>query len=138
MFDINSEQAKMIPRLILAQQLQEKPQFRRSDYGNIRRQSSAMRLRAAVNNVSVICLVLLATLLPAKVHSFFHNQENVIAPINSAGLLINQLLVNTANVSSLLDQNIDHIKPSVGDYPTIEERSDYYGSEFAVRAFNCI
>lgn len=70
--------------------------------------------------------VLFAVLLPNRVQSFFHNQENVIAPINSAGLLINQLLVNTANVSSLLDRNLDHIKRQVGDYPAIEERSDYY------------
>lgn len=86
-----------------------------------------------MRSVTVTVSVMWALSCALQVHSFFHNQENIIAPLNSAGLLINQLLVNTANVSSLLDQNIDHIKPPRGEYPEIEERSDYYGSE-SVRA----
>lgn len=74
-------------------------------------------------------IVIVAVLLPNSVHSFFHNQENIIAPINNAGLLINQLLLNTANVSSLLDQNLDHIKRQEDIYPSIEERSDYYDDD---------
>lgn len=78
------------------------------------------------NNCQSVTTVLLLVilLLPAWTAGFFHDPEQVIAPINSAGLLINQLLINTANVSSLLDKNIDHIRPSSGEYPSIEERSD--------------
>lgn len=97
---------------------------------------------SAVLKVIVIVAVLVLQNKSICVQSFFHNSEpeNIIAPINSAGLLINQLLVNTANFSSLLDQNIDHIKRPVGDYPSLNERSDdYLGSEYAVRAgINCI
>lgn len=80
-----------------------------------------------------VSLLLVGVLLPLGVQSFFHSQQSLIAPLNHAGSLINQLLLNTANVSSLLDRNIDHIKRPVGEYPSIEERSDnYLGSESAV------
>lgn len=94
--------------------------------------------RSLSSSALIKVTVFVAVLLPnCGVQSFFHSQENVIAPINSAGLLINQLLVNTANVSSLLDQNLDHIKPhSPADYPSIEERSDYghFDRDYEVRA----
>lgn len=83
---------------------------------------------------SAVQAVIFALMTIGGVHGFFQNQENIYAPINSASLLINELLVNTANVSALLDENIDHIHQPVGDYPSLEERSDYYlGNEYAVR-----
>lgn len=116
-----------------------------------------LRSQSAVTKHSVLVAVLFLNNLINRgsgVDAFFHNQEpeNIYAPINNAGLLINQLLVSTANFSSLLDHNIDHIRRPVGDYPSLEERSDYddhdyednygrhyLGSDFAVRAtINCI
>lgn len=117
-----------------------------------------LRSQSALTKVSVLVAVLFLNNLKTGgcggVDAFFHNQEpeNIYAPINNAGLLINQLLVSTANFSSLLDHNIDHIRRPVGDYPSLEERSDYddhdyednygrhyLGSDFAVRAtINCV
>lgn len=89
--------------------------------------------KSRLSAVFQVSLLLVSVLLPLGAQSFFHGQQSFIAPLNNAGLLINQLLLNTANVSSLLDRNIDHIRRPVGEYPSIEERSDnYLGSESSV------
>lgn len=98
---------------------------------------------AVTNAVYCGCISLLLILpFSSWTNAFFHSQGNVIEPLNNAGLFINQLLENNANVTSLLDQNIDHIyRPVNVDYPSLEERSDdYLGRDFvSVRArFNYI
>lgn len=49
---------------------------------------------------------------------------NFIEPLNNAGLLVNQLLEDNSNVTSLLDQTIGHTFKPPKDYPSLEKRSD--------------